>query len=135
MITIREYRPNGEQWLELRKSVGFAPFPREAAQYGIEHALQCYCAFDEERLAGLVKIQGDGVTCFLIHDLIVHPDYQGQEIGTALMSEALTYIQKVKADKASVCLLSAKGKEPFYEKFGFKRRPSDTRGCGMALDE
>ena len=29
-------------------------------------------------------------------------------------------------------LLSAKDKEPFYEKFGFFRRPNDERGAGMS---
>lgn len=135
MISIREYRPGGEQWLLLRESVGFVPYPPQAAQRGIDNALQCYCAFDGERLAGLVKIQGDGITCFLIHDLIVHPDFQGLGVGTALMRQALAYIRDVKADKASVCLFSAEGKESFYEKFGFKRRPYESRGCGMALDE
>ena len=28
-------------------------------------------------------------------------------------------------------LMSAGGKEPFYEKLGFKRRPTETRGAGM----
>ena len=33
----------------------------------------------------------------------------------------------------SLNLMSAKGKEAFYEKLGFKRRPSETDGAGMEL--
>jgi hypothetical protein len=29
-------------------------------------------------------------------------------------------------------LLSIKGKEEFYTKFGFEKRPDDAQGCGMS---
>ena len=33
--------------------------------------------------------------------------------------------------KVKLTLNSAKGKEPFYEKFGFRVRPNDDAGSGM----
>ena len=35
--------------------------------------------------------------------------------------------------KHSIDLMSAIGKETFYEKFGFVKRPRDRRGAGMDL--
>ena len=45
-------------------------------------------------------------------------------------------IQRIKDDmkpgyKVKLNLNSAKGKEPFYEKFGFKIRPNEECGAGM----
>jgi hypothetical protein len=34
---------------------------------------------------------------------------------------------------AFVSLMAANGKESFYEKLGFERRPNETMGSGMAL--
>ena len=64
---------------------------------------------------------------------IVDPDYQGQGIGRTLV-EAV--IKRIKDDskpgyKVKLNLNSAKGKEPFYEKFGFKIRPNEEAGAGM----
>jgi hypothetical protein len=36
-----------------------------------------------------------------------------------------------KGQKVYVNLMSAKGKEPFYKKFGFEERPNDKVGAGM----
>ena len=136
MIKIQEGCPTAEAWLTLRRAVGFAPYPLEAAERGLQHTLKCFCALDQEdRMVGLVKLQGDGVTSFLVHDLIVLPAWQGKGVGGMLLERALEYIRASRTPGASVCLLSAAGKEPFYEKYGFRRRPGNGKGCGMALDD
>ena len=65
--------------------------------------------------------------------MVVRPEYQGQGIGRKLVESC---IAKLKNDmkpgyKVKITLNSAKGKEPFYEKFGFKVRPNDDAGPGM----
>lgn len=35
--------------------------------------------------------------------------------------------------KIKVVILAAKGKEPFYEKFGFNSRPNEEEGAAMNL--
>ena len=65
--------------------------------------------------------------------MIVVPEYQGRGIGRKLVEACL---QKLKNDlkpgyKVKITLNSAKGKEPFYEKFGFKVRPNEDSGPGM----
>lgn len=133
-IKIIENIPLPEQWMHLRELVNFSIYPLEAAEKGLKNSLKCFCAYDKEKLVGLVKLQGDGITSFLVHDVIVHPDYQGRGIGKQLFGKAVDFINRTKTEGASVCLLSAKGYEPFYERFGFCRRPTETRGCGMAMD-
>lgn len=135
MVEIREGCPAAEAWIALRRAVGFVPYPPEAARRALKGSLKCFYALDVGgEVVGVIKLQGDGITSFLIHDLIVHPACQGQGVGSALLERALGYIRAAMVPGASVCLLSAEGKEPFYEKHGFRRRPYPGRGCGMALD-
>ena len=50
------------------------------------------------------------------------------------MTKAMNYIKEDFLDKGqgiSVNLMAAKGRETFYEKFGFKVRPNENRGAGM----
>ena len=46
-----------------------------------------------------------------------------------LMNCALSVAEE--GETIMVNLMSAKDKEPFYEKLGFMRRPNDERGSGM----
>ena len=52
-------------------------------------------------------------------------------IGKKIMDEIMIYIRENYTNGSMVCLLSAKGKEAFYEKFGFIERPNDIFGAGM----
>lgn len=78
-------------------------------------------AFDEDTLVGFGRILEDGVMC-MFYDITVHPDYQGQGIGTKIMENL---VDKVK-DKGYVSIgLFAWDKNPqnisFYKKFGFEK--------------
>jgi len=65
--------------------------------------------------------------------VIVAPDEQRQGIGTLLMDSIMAYIRANASHNALVGLMSAKGKEFFYEKFGFTNRPTITLGSGMTI--
>ena len=72
---------------------------------------------------------------FSLAELAVHKDYQRRTLGTALMNRFLKYIADTveTGEKTSVMLVSSDGKEPFYEKFGFTKRPFGTHGAGMSM--
>ena len=67
--------------------------------------------------------------------MLVLPEYQGRGIGTEMMERILGYLkERIKPGwGVSVDLMSAIGKESFYEKFGFIIRPRERRGAGMDL--
>ena len=64
-----------------------------------------------------------------------YSDYQGQGIGKHLVSECIKYIDAQLKDgwKIKIVIVSAKGKESFYEQFGFIKRPNDKDGAGMNM--
>ena len=87
----------------------------------------------DEEAVGVVRLLWDGGYVAFLSDVIVDPRYQRKGIGRTLV-EAV--IKRIKDDmkpgyKVKLNLNSAKGKEPFYEKFGFKVRPNEEAGAGM----
>lgn len=132
MIRFTDYITS-EEYMELRRRVGWCEFPLEEAQAGIDNSYMITCARDDEKAIGVVRLLWDGGYIAFLSDVIVDPDYQGQGIGKKLVESV---IKRVKADmkpgyKVKMCLMAAKGKEPFYEKFGFSERPNENLGAGM----
>ena len=123
-----------EEYMELRRKVGWMEFPLEEARNCVENAYMLVCVRNEdEKAVGVVRLLWDGGYVAFLSDVIVDPDYQGQGIGRTLV-EAV--IQRIKDDmtpgyKVKLNLNAAKGKEPFYEKLGFKIRPNEGAGAGM----
>ena len=128
---VKEITP--EEYLELRRKVGWCLFPVEEAKAGIDNAYLVICARDGEKAVGVVRLLWDGGYIAMLSDVIVDPEYQGQGIGRFLVEST---IQRMKDDmkpgyKVKLNLMAAKGKEPFYEKFGFVQRPNENLGAGM----
>ena len=122
-----------EEYLELRKKVGWCEFPLEEAAAGINNSYMVLCARDNGRAVGVMRLLWDGGYIAFLSDVMVDPEYQGRGIGKVLIESS---IQKIKNDikpgyKVKLNLMAAKGKEAFYEKFGFSCRPNDKVGAGM----
>ena len=122
-----------EEYLDLRRNVGWVEFPIEEAKACIENAYMVLCVRDDEKAIGVVRLLWDGGYIAFLSDVIVASDYQGQGIGTKLVEAC---INRLKSDlkpgyKVKINLNSAKGKESFYERFGFKVRPNEDSGAGM----
>ena len=70
-----------------------------------------------------------------IHDIMVIPEYQNKKIGTIIMNKLLGKVDEIKKENPDlrVYLGATKGKEEFYEKFGFVKRIDANLGYGMVL--
>ena len=122
-----------EEYMELRRKVGWVEFPAEEAKACVENAYFVLCVRDGDRAVGVVRLLWDGGYVAFLSDLVVDPAYQGQGIGRKLV-EAV--IRRIRDDmepgyKVKLTLNSSKGKEPFYEKFGFRARPNEDAGAAM----
>jgi len=74
-------------------------------------------AWADQKLVGLVRVVGDGLTIIYIQDLLVQPNYQNQKIGTTLMT---TVLNRYKQVRQRVLLTDdAPDVRKFYEKNGF----------------
>lgn len=122
-----------EEYMDLRRMVGWMEFPLEEAKNCVENAYMVICVRDDDKAIGVVRLLWDGGYVAFLSDVIVAPEYQKQGIGKKLVESV---IQRIKDDmkpgfKVKLNLNAAKGKEPFYEKLGFKVRPNEDTGAGM----
>ena len=89
---IREYTSfNCEEVLALYESVGWTGYTCrfEVMEWAFAQSLKIYGAYVQEKLVGLIRAVGDGLTIVYIQDLLVHPAYQRMGIGKALMGRIL----------------------------------------------
>ena len=124
-----------EDYCRLRSSVGWAPLVEEQAQSSLENSDFIISCRENDETVGCARVFWDKGYIAYLADVIVKPEYQGRGIGSKLVSECISYIdsQLKEGWRIKIVLVSAKGKESFYEKFGFSCRPNDTFGAGMDL--
>ena len=117
----------------LRKQSGWAELPYEQAENGLAHSYCTLSAVHEGKVIGMARLLWDGGYCAYLTDVIVDGSYHGQGIGSALVSRLMSQLKSDIREgwQVKVVLLAAKGREGFYERFGFVSRPSDKYGCGM----
>jgi len=124
-----------EDYNILRVSAGWGEVNSEQAQSGIDGSTFIVAAKDDAKTIGTARLLWDRGNSALIKDMLVLPEYQGMGIGTEMMKRILSYLDENMKPGwgVSIDLMSAIGKETFYEKFGFVKRPRDRRGAGMDL--
>lgn len=76
--------------------------------------LVCF-AWDGDTLVGMARALSDGERQSVIYDMCILPEYQGRRLGLRMMEEMLERL-----DTPTTVLWAVPGKEPFYEKLGFK---------------
>jgi len=72
--------------------------------------------WEGERLIGFGRVLTDYVYRASIWDVIVDPDYQGQDIGTQIMQRILQHPDLKQVELFWLC---TRDKQTFYEKLGF----------------
>ena len=124
---------SAEDCNKLRNSAGWPQMHPDQIKIGLKNSAFIVAAKDEEVTVGMARIVSDGGYVVFIVDVLVLPEYQRKGIGKTMMSKIMEYIQgNLKDDYCiQVDLMAAKGKERFYEEFGFIKRPDDNYGCGM----
>lgn len=130
-----EYQENVlcyEDYYRLRESVGWANFSKEQTQAVLNNSLYTVAVFENNQAVGMGRLIGDGMY-LIIADIVVDSAYQRKGIGSEIINMLIEYATKElpNGGRTSIQLISEKGKEPFYEKLGFKRIPNDFCGSGM----
>ncbi|MCM1115116.1 MAG: GNAT family N-acetyltransferase [Clostridium sp.] len=82
----------------------------------------CFVAETEGRIIGTILAGNDGRRGYIYHTA-VHPDYQGQGIGKALVNRAMDALSKLGINKAALVVFGRNEKgNAFWEKLGFIQR-------------
>ena len=134
-INYVEKTPTPDDFNMLTESVGWGKRENNIVKEALRNTLYSLCVYDENRLIGYGRIIGDKTIFLYIQDIMVIPKYQGKQIGTEIMYKLLEQVDKYKKVNPNIrtYLGASKGREGFYEKFGFISRPNDKLGAGMIL--
>ena len=134
-ITYREYTPTPAEFNNLTEAVDWGTRENKIIEEALKHTLYSLCVYDENKLIGYGRIIGDKTIFLYIQDIMVIPEYQGKKIGTGIMNKLIEKINEYKKVNPEIrtYLGATKGKESFYEKFGFISRPNEELGAGMVL--
>lgn len=135
MIKHIEKTPSADEFNYLTNSVGWSKRENSIVEIALKNTLYSLCVYDDEKLIGYGRIIGDKTIFLYIQDIMVIPEYQNKHIGTGIMENLLDKVNEYKKINPTIrtYLGTSKGKEHFYEKFGFISRPNDDLGPGMIL--
>jgi len=131
LIKYIEKIPTYDEYCELKTQLGWRVSDKESIIKGLNNSIMCICVYDNDKFVGMGRIVGDGGMVFVISNIMVRADYHHSGIGTQIMQLLMAYLEITCTENTLVMLMSRKGTEEFYEKFGFIRRPSIEGGYGM----
>ena len=125
----------GEEYNHLRETVDWRPISLEQAKRGLQNTTFLVVVRDEGKAIAMGRALFDyGYTAY-IGDVIVKPEYQGKGIGKTIVEKLINDVMSAaeSEDRIMFILGAAKGKEGFYEKIGFEKRPNEFSGHGMTM--
>lgn len=83
--------------LNLYSGVGWTNYTDKPGMLkkAYENSLLALGAYDGDKLIGVIRIVGDGVSVVFVQDILVFPEYQHKGIGTLLLREAMNRFSEV----------------------------------------
>ena len=124
-----ENQLKAEDFIRLKVSAGFRERSVDLVEKALNNNLYDVVAVINDEVIGMGRLVGDGVLYWYLQEIFVLPEYQNMGIGTAIVNRLLEYITEHTENGTftSVGLTAAKGKEGFYERFGFNKSAGMTK--------
>ncbi len=135
MIKIVENKITANDFNYLTEKVGWGIRDINIVEEALKNTLYSVTIYDDNKIIGYGRLIGDKTIFLYIQDVMVIPEYQNKKIGTKIMNLLIDKVNEYKKINPNIrtYLGASKGKEKFYEKFGFKTRSSVDLGEGMIL--
>lgn len=123
-----------QDYTTLRNSAGWKPMSERQTVSELIGSARIFCAKENGKVIGVARVVGNGYYMW-ISDVIVLPEFQGKQIGKRLVDCVIRYTKEslYPGEECMLYLMSVEGKENFYERMGFTRRPHGTWGAGMCM--
>jgi len=132
--TLEPTAPSPAAFVGLREAAGMAPRSLEAATRGLPNSLFAVRVRHRptDEVVAMGRIVGDDGAVYQISDMAVHPDHQGQGLGTAVMERLLEYLEETAPKTAYVNLIA--DVDGFYEQFDFAETRPTSKGMYRHID-
>ena len=133
MFTVQLNTLTPKDYVTLYASVGWTSPSEAQVTIALQHSSLTVSVWDDDRIIAMGRMIGDHAISFFIKDVAVHPEYQGRGAGKLIMDTMIACIKRTVPQGYPVVLelISSEGKEPFYEKFNFGKKPGYGMGYGM----
>lgn len=131
-MEIKEYQTYNEQEIiDLYQSVGWTNYTScpEMLEEAYKNSLCILGAFEKEKLVGVVRVVGDGISIVFVQDILVLPKYQRQGVGSALMRAVLEKYASVY--QVELLTDSTEKSKAFYSSVGLV--PVSELGCSAYI--
>ena len=104
----------------LYNDVGWLAYTQDLSllKQAVSNSLDVVSAWDKDKLIGLIRIVGDGLTIVYVQDILVLNAFQNKGIATQLMQRILHKYGKVR--QKVLLTEEAQDVRHFYEKHGFQ---------------
>jgi GNAT superfamily N-acetyltransferase/catechol 2,3-dioxygenase-like lactoylglutathione lyase family enzyme len=134
-IKIIDRMPTIEEYQSLTKAVEWNVKSKEQTEMILKAPLFAAVAEDSETntVVGCVLLLGDNVSFYYVKDMMVHPDFQNKQVGSALMLKLNEWIKNNAPDDVLVGLYTGENLALFYKQFGFKESFGMTKRIGKKL--
>lgn len=124
--------PTVNEYKKISDAVGWTDFMNyEVIGQSLKQSLFGVVVQYYDEIVGMGRVVGDGQIYFYIQDIAVMPQHQGSGIGNFIMDAITAYLKEHAPEKSFVGLFAAKGKEPFYNKYGFNKHDGMTGMFGV----
>lgn len=135
IFVFSETLPTAEEFSSLTNAVGWGIDSKAVVEQALNGSVYTVSVYDGNKIIGFGRLIGDRAMFLYIQDVMVLPEYQGRQIGTRIMERLIDKINECKKFNPDLraYLGASKGKEGFYERFGFVTRESAGLGAGMVL--
>lgn len=130
-FSVKNVPPEAKDFVALRKQVGWGDFDINLADASLKKSLFHVTLYCNDKLIGMGRVVGDGIMYFYVQDIAITPKYQGCGLGQQIMQQIESYLTATAHSGATIALLAVKGKEGFYQQFGYINRPNEALGHGM----
>lgn len=123
-IRIVPRKPTISEYRKLISSVGWSTTASdEVLRFQLSAVLHAVVAEDiaTEEAVGCVLLLGDNVSFYYVKDVMVHPYWQGQRVGTAMMRAISQWLDTHASAGALAGLFTGEGLADFYQQAGFSK--------------
>ncbi|MCL1925320.1 MAG: GNAT family N-acetyltransferase [Defluviitaleaceae bacterium] len=127
--------PTAEEFVNLRISAGLSPRDLEGSKIGLSNSNFMVTFRDRENLIAMGRVVGDGATTFQITDVAVHPDFQGNGLGKAIMKECMAFLEKNASPNSYVSLIASLRGVSLYKEFGFSLTEPNNHGMYLFVNQ
>jgi len=128
-IALVESFPDAPTYRRLRVETGLSPKSQEAAERGLANTLYGVSLVKAGDVIGMGRVVGDGGTVFVVVDIAVQRDQQGQGLGKRIMVALDAWLRANAPPSAYVMLVADGDARHLYAQFGF----ADTAPASVSM--